>query len=662
MNISKPVDLTHYKAIIALFDEAVLVLSRDGTILASNPAMSKVLKLPLQAIEGQNLISFSALTDATVCDFLRSFARSSHVYLSTLLLKTDERETRITVKGARLPPLINGQTADLLLRFIPRSQSQHKFNLLNHKITQLNQEMAERQHAQYKLRSQKEWLETTLFSIADGVIITDSDGNIIMMNAAAERITQRAFKENMGAPLNSVFVILDINSRQVETPTLPSSVNHEASAQVLDTHLLVNQIGSEVAVQYTYAPIGINEEIQGGVLIFRDVTEERKLQQQLRDKTDKLVQAGRHTENYLVMLAHELRNPLAPILNALQIMELSTDKTHKNCELLEVIRRQTQHLKRLVDDMLDVSRISQGKVNVTLQAQDLTEIIKASVMDYTSQFESVGISLSHKVPLQPAWVKLDSVRIAQVISNLLVNAKKFTPKGGKVSVNLSVEENQAFIRIKDTGIGIDAELLPVVFEPFTQGKQKLDRTQGGLGLGLALVKGIIELHDGSVSAHSAYKGKDKGTEFVLTLPLCSATQNHEAITPAISQGHQAKTQRVLLIEDNLDSGSTLLAIMKLLGYQTRWEKNGVDGLATAKEYAPSLIICDIGLPDIDGLEVAARLNKDKKTASIPIIALSGYSVANINKQLGESLFAEHLLKPTSVSDIQNAIHKVLPKN
>lgn len=655
VNIFKPTDIAQQKALFALLEEAVLLLGIDGTVLATNAAMGKLLFLPQKAIEGQNLSLFTTLDAANFSDFLRRFARSAQLSFGALTFVTCKGELATTLKGARMPRANGSKHAFLLLRVIPHLQSQQGFTLLNRKIAQLNYEVTQRQRAEFNLRSQKEWFETTLYSIADGVIITDTHSIITFINSAAESITQWTSSQAIDAPLNSVFAIMGIGSRLSENHNLALSCN--APRQISDTHVLIDKSGQERAIHYTCAPIIVDGIVSGGVVVFRDVSEQHKLHQQLRSKTQKLEEAGRHTSNYLIMLAHELRNPLAPIINALQVMQLSPDMPETNQEMQLVISRQTLHLKRLVDDMLDVSRIHQGKVSVSLDKHKLGDIIKSSIIDFVPQFERLDIALSYTVPSEPIWVKLDAVRMAQVLSNLLVNAKKFTPPGGQVSVNLHSDVNQAYITVQDNGMGIDADLLPVLFEPFTQGKQKLDRTLGGLGLGLALVKGIIELHGGNVSAHSG--GSGNGTKLVLSLPLSTAGSTLAPISGPIAQTRKLGSQRVLLIEDNLDNGTTLVALMELLGYQIRWAKNGLQGIAAANEHRPDLIICDIGLPDIDGIEVAARLAKDKHTAKIPIIAMSGYTVKNLEAQMGESLFAEHLLKPTNITDIQIAIEKVL---
>ena len=307
-----------------------------------------------------------------------------------------------------------------------------------------------------------------------------------------------------------------------------------------------------------------------------DVTEQRRAEDEVRD-------ADRRKGEFLGVLSHELRNPLAPIRNSIYLLNRTPPGSPQATRAMEVIERQTEHLARLVDDLLDVTRVSRGKMELNRARVDLREIVRSSCEDQRSLFVKGEISLRVEQPSQPVWIDADRTRIAQSIGNLLQNAAKFTHATGRVEVTLTVHGDRARLSVRDTGVGIAPEDLARLFVPFEQARQSLARTQGGLGLGLALVKGLVTLHGGSVQVAS--DGHGKGSEFILVLPLAVITAPEKAATaPADEDAHLgAKTRSVLVIEDNVDAGDSLAEVLELSGHSVTLARNGQSGLALARK-------------------------------------------------------------------------------
>ena len=340
-------------------------------------------------------------------------------------------------------------------------------------------------------------------------------------------------------------------------------------------------------------------EVAGERLILsliRDITKRREAQEALKE-------ADRRKDDFLAVLAHELRNPLAPIRNAVQVMKLIGPADADVCLARDVIDRQVAHLARLVDDLLDVSRISRGKVLLRAERLDLVPLVRAAVGDHRPLLESTGLRLVVDLPDRPIWVQGDPTRLLQVTGNLLQNARKFTDPGGTVTVRLAAEPDgaAATLVVRDTGIGMDDAMLARLFEPFTQADRSLDRSRGGLGLGLALVKGLVELHGGSVRARS--DGPGTGSELTVRLPTAVPAQ-----PPAERPGGpiaSGRSLRVLVIEDHRDAAESLRMLLRLYGHRVDIARTGLDGLEAARQLRPDVVLCDIGLPGgMDGYAVA----------------------------------------------------------
>lgn len=356
-------------------------------------------------------------------------------------------------------------------------------------------------------------------------------------------------------------------------------------------------------------------------------------------------EANRAKDDFLAMLGHELRNPLSPIMTAIQLLKLrGGDGAARE---LSVIERQTQHLTRLVDDLLDVSRITRGKVTLNRESVELADIVAAAIETASPMIENGRHRLVTKVLTQGLVVDVDRVRMAQVIANLLTNAAKYTPPGGRISVSAAREGRDVVIRVQDTGIGISAELLPRVFDLFVQARQTLARAQGGLGLGLAIVKNLVTMHGGSVSATS--EGLGHGSTFTLRLPADDA---HAATREASAQPRtvaQPRLARVLIVDDNVDGAEMLAEAVGALGYRTAIAHDGPQALQLEAEFAPQIALLDIGLPVMDGYDLAGRLRE--RRADLILIAITGYGQASDREQARGAGFKDHLTKPIDLDKL-----------
>jgi len=386
-------------------------------------------------------------------------------------------------------------------------------------------------------------------------------------------------------------------------------------------------------------------ELRARVRAVLELARMREAVERATGREEALKEANRKKDEFLSMLAHELRNPLAPLTYGIHILGLPNATPELAARTRETLTRQVQHLSRIVDDLLDVSRITRGKLSISRERVDLVPLVRQACEDRRATLEAEGISLELDLPAVSVWSMADSTRLTQLLDNLLDNARKFTPAGGRVTVHVAPHPNanDATIVVRDTGIGIESSLLPHVFDVFSQAEQPLDRSHGGLGLGLAVAKGLVELHGGTIEASSG--GKDRGTEFAIRLPTEPDAMPLEA-TP-VADLPPAKPLRVLIVEDNVDSAHILKTLLEYHGYQVSVAYNGPAGVSTAKSERPDVVLCDIGLPGMDGYAVAGALRQSPETVSAHLIAVTGYGRESDKKRALESGFDTHLVKPVN---------------
>jgi PAS domain S-box-containing protein len=371
----------------------------------------------------------------------------------------------------------------------------------------------------------------------------------------------------------------------------------------------------------------------------------------LRAANEQLVAADQRKNDFLAMLSHELRNPLTPICNSLYILEHAAPGGDQGRHALDVLGRQIGQLVRLVDDLLDVTRISRNKIQLQRSLLDLNEVVGRALEDHRSLFADRRIAVETTFAPEPLPIYGDRERLAQVVGNLLQNAAKFTPAGGQVKVGTAPvpSRGRAVLRILDNGVGMDSAILRRLFQPFMQAEATLDRSKGGLGLGLALVKGLVEMHGGEVCANS--DGPGKGAEFIVELPLDATLA---AAKPDVA-GTETRGRRVLIIEDNVDAADSLREVLEFGQHVVAVAHNGSEGLAKARQFHPEIVFCDIGLPGLDGYQVARAFRADEALKGAFLVALSGYALPEDLQRAWDAGFSKHLAKPPSVEKIEDIL-------
>jgi PAS domain S-box-containing protein len=530
----------------------------------------------------------------------------------------------------------------------------------------LRRNLLERTRAAADLREQREWFRTTLASIGDAVIATDAAGRVTFVNPVAQTMIGWPGDEALGRPLESVFRIVNETTRlPVDNPA--SRALKEGTVVGLANHtVLIDRQGIERPIDDSAAPILRNGgPVAGVVLVFRDITERRRVEAErdrqtalIQQRGEELAEADRRKNEFLAMLAHELRNPLAPIRNALCLVQLQGPE-RAAAEPWQIIERQVEALVRLVDDLLDVSRINGGKIKINKVPVTVAAIVARAVESSQPLIDSRRHRLTVAVTAESMRVDADVIRMAQVVSNLLTNAAKYTPEDGTINLTADRDGAEAVIRVRDTGMGIPPELMPRIFDLFTQAERTLDRSEGGLGIGLTLVRRLTEMHGGSVSASSG--GPGQGSEFVVRLPLVPVPES--VSVPATGQsGDQprpvspARPKRILVVDDNRDSADSLAMLLRLAGHEVRTVHDGRRVPAVVEDERPDLVLLDIGLPGLDGYSVARQLRSKAEFASTMLVALTGYGTEEDRRQSQAAGFDHHLVKPVAFDALERLLN------
>ncbi|MEO8187452.1 MAG: ATP-binding protein [Burkholderiaceae bacterium] len=366
--------------------------------------------------------------------------------------------------------------------------------------------------------------------------------------------------------------------------------------------------------------------------------------------------AHRRQDEFLAMLAHELRNPLAPIRSAAALLARVESTAPMLPLIRKVIQRQVAHMARLIDDLLDVSRVTQGKVILQRQPTAVTEFVDQAVETCRELIDARHQQLTLDMPVTPLYVEGDPVRLAQIIGNLLHNAAKYTHEGGAIALSVRRRGDAVVIRVSDNGIGILAEALPHIFELFTQNDRSLSRTEGGLGIGLTVVRSMVELHGGSVDARSG--GLGQGSEFVVTLPRMEHVVELTVATRAGAATASAQA-RILIIDDNADAGEILAMLLRVSGHEVEIALDGPSALKVFAQVRPQVVLCDIGLPGMDGYQIAARMRERSQGPMPVMIALTGYGDAQNRDRALAAGFDHHVIKPADPEALLRLIDSAL---
>ena len=486
------------------------------------------------------------------------------------------------------------------------------------------------------LHREREWLGATLTSIDDAVIAVDAQERVTWMNPVAERLTGWSRHEALGQAFAAVVHLL----RTEDDAPAPAGARGRGGA------MLRARDGTVRPVDHSRAPIReASGEVSGAVIVMHDASERHRTEAELREN-------DRRKDEFLAMLAHELRNPLAPISTAATLLRMPQLDAARVAHASAVILRQVGHMTELVDDLLDVSRVTRGLVELDREVFDVREAVRAAAEQVHALVERQRHRLDLDLGDEPLCVDGDRTRLTQVFANLLNNAAKYTPPGGRLRVEARPADGHVRLRVVDNGIGIEPALLPRVFDLFTQAERSLDRSQGGLGIGLALVRSVVELHGGQVRASS--DGAGQGSTFDVILPRVQARSTPAAAPAPAETPAPAAPLRIVVVDDNEDAAQTLELLLQTLGHDVRSFANGEDAQA-ALDPATDAYILDIGLPGISGYELARRLRADPRSAGARLFALSGYG-QQVDLDASRSAgFDEHFVKPVEPERLLRAL-------
>jgi len=496
-----------------------------------------------------------------------------------------------------------------------------------------------------RIRASEMQLATTLRSIGDAVVATDQLGRVVLMNPVAERLTGWRLAEARGESLDRVFHIINEHTRAlVESPV--SKVLRAGIVVGLANHtLLLRRDGTEIPIADSGAPIFSDSgKILGVVLVFRDASAERDLERSMRD-------ADRRKDEFLATLSHELRNPLAPIRQAVGVIRAPAAKDSQIQWSVTVIERQVQNMARLLDDLLDVSRITRGTLEIRKVPVSLRAILDAAVELTRPVIEAKQHTLTIDCPAD-LLLNVDSLRISQVLGNLLTNSAKYTNTGGHILLSAHPQGSSLLLTVKDNGIGISAEMLPRIFDMFVQVRQAGHLSNDGLGIGLALARGLVALHGGSVEARSA--GVGTGSEVIVRLPL---TPQETAVSPADAEGqpHAPFNARIVVADDNVDAAESLALLLRLHGHEVHVANDGAAALTLLKEVRPQVALLDVGMPKLTGHEVAIQARAAVWGSEITLIALTGWGQESDRSSALAAGFDSHFVKPVDSEDLLRAI-------
>ncbi len=492
-----------------------------------------------------------------------------------------------------------------------------------------------------RAQKQRDQLARIVESSQDAILGKTLEGVVTSWNAGAERMYGYPAHEMIGHPVD----VLVPPERRSELAPVFAALRQGQTVEPYET-VRVRKDGRRLHVLVTMSPVLSGDgQVMGASAIARDITDRKQAETALRE-------AARHKDEFLAMLGHELRNPLAPIRNCLFVLGLANVNPDQIQRALATLERQVVHLTRLVDDLLDVSRISQGKILLRRERVDLVELVRATVEDHRGALTGAGLGLDVELPPGPLWVEGDPTRLSQSVGNVLHNALKFTDRGGRVRVSVGAEPaGTAVLTVEDTGIGIEPEVLGRLFEPFSQAPPGIDRSRGGLGLGLALVRRLVELHGGTVEASS--RGSGRGSEIRLRLPVVAEPA---ASTGSGEERPAGKPCRCLIIEDSVDAAESMALLLQLKGHEVAVAHDGRQGLDKARQFRPDVVLCDIGLPGgLDGYAVARAFREDPDLRSARLIALTGYGQEEDQRRAREVGFDLHLTKPADPEILQRLL-------
>jgi PAS domain S-box-containing protein len=511
------------------------------------------------------------------------------------------------------------------------------------------EDITERKQAEIAVQTSEVRYRRLFQTAKDGIIILDAKTlKIIDANPFMTELLGYTHDEFMGKELWEIGLFGDKRASQAAYQEL------KEKGYIRYDHLpLKTKNGERAEVEFVSNVYQVDHRPIAQCNI-RDIGERSRLERKTKEQAEALADLHRRKDEFLAMLSHELRNPLAPIMNAVQLLGLQKDEGQLQQQARTIIERQVGQLTRLVDDLLEVSRITTGRIHLHQERIALNGIVEHAVETVRPLIEQRRHALKLTLSPQPIWLYADAARLEQVVVNLLTNAAKYTDERGHIFLSVQQEGDEAVLRVRDSGVGIAPELLPRIFDLFTQAERSLDRSQGGLGIGLCLVQRLVEMHRGRVEANSSL---GRGSEFVVRLPV--------VLTPALSPSPSTEkaqptgpSLRVLVVDDNADAAQTLAMLLKASGHNVRTAHDGPTALEAALDYRPNVVLLDLGLPGMNGIEVAKRLRQQPVLGKVVLVAMTGYGQEADRRRSLEAGFDHHLVKPADFGTVERILATV----
>jgi PAS domain S-box-containing protein len=482
----------------------------------------------------------------------------------------------------------------------------------------------------------------------DAIVSKSLEGVITTWNPAAERMFGWTAAEAVGQHITLIIP----KDRRAEEDDVLARIRRGEMLDHFQT-IRVTKDGRLLNISLTVSPVKDPEGCIVGISkIARDVTEQKRLEAELTQRLAELAEGDRRKDEFLAMLGHELRNPLAAVRNAVVTARLDPSRRER---ALDIAYRQTDQLARLVDDLLDVARITGGRMTLRLEAVRLPSLVERAVETARDLVGARGHDLVVSLPDEPLCVNADPTRLEQVVGNLITNAAKYTEPGGRIEVTVQREGEQAVLRVRDNGIGIAPEMLSRVFDLFAQAHRGLARSQGGLGIGLTVVRRLVEMHGGRVDVRS--EGLGRGSEFLVFLPCLPVTEGDAVSACSATEAH-GRPLRLLVVDDNADVAEGLMMLLELLGHRVRVAHEGVAALEAARASVPDIMLIDIGLPGMNGYELAQNARQDPRLENVVLVALTGYGREEDKQRAMAAGFDDHLVKPLTVEAFQNMLGRL----